>query len=68
MKLALQVSQGDVEIQHGHVGRAVAEQFHEGGKAYTGAKHLGGIGVAKLMRNDARGKARRDGHLLQVAT
>ena len=39
---------------HGHVG-PVAEQFHEGGKADAGAKHLSGIGVSKLVRDDAGG-------------
>ena len=45
MKLALQISQGDFEIQHGHLGRGVAEQFHDGGKIHAGTKHLAGVGV-----------------------
>ena len=40
MKLALQVSQGDAGMRHGHVGRAVAEQSHEGGQADAGAIRL----------------------------
>lgn len=66
MKLALQVRQGDVEIQHRHVGRGVAEEFHDGGKADAGTKHLCGIGVSHLVRNDARGDAHRKGNLVQV--
>ena len=55
LELALQVGESDVEIHHGHLGRGVAEQLHEGGKIYAGAKHLAGIGVTQLMRNDAAG-------------
>ena len=40
--------------------------FHHGGKADTGSKHLCGIGVAKLMRDDARGEADRMTDLVKV--
>ena len=48
MKLTLQVGQGDVEIFHRHVGRAVAEQFHHGGKPHAGAKHFCCVGVSPM--------------------
>src|SRR6266566_7231292 len=67
MKLALQVSQGDVEIPDGHVRRLMAKQFHEDRKANAGAKHLRGVSVSELMRNDARGDAHGRSHLVKVA-
>jgi hypothetical protein len=67
MQFALQVSEGDIEIQHGHVGRGVTEEFHDGGEIHSGAKHLTGIGVSELVRNDALSNARRGGHLVQVS-
>ena len=68
MQFALQVSEGDIEIQHGHVGRGVTEQFHDGGEIHSGAKHLTGISVSELVRNDALGNAGRGGPLVQVCT
>ncbi len=35
----------------------MAEEFHHSGEAYAGTKHFGGIGVAKLMRHNAREQA-----------
>src|ERR1035437_802513 len=64
MKLALQISQGDVEIQHSHLGRGVTEQLHDRKKLYAGTKHLTGVGVAHLMRNDAFPNARLGTHLV----
>jgi hypothetical protein len=57
VKLALQISQSDVEILHGHLQLFMAEQLHEDREAHTGAKQLRSIGVSELMRNDARGDA-----------
>src|SRR5436853_3735588 len=44
----------------------MAEQFHQGRKGDAGAKHLGGIGMPQLMRDDARGNAERMADLTQV--
>jgi hypothetical protein len=67
MKLTLQISQSNLEIQHGHLWRGVTEQFHDGNKLYAGTKHLAGIGVAKLVRNDAFGDACLGTHRMQVS-
>jgi len=48
MKLALEIGQGDVHIEHRHVGRAVPQQFHHGGESDARAKHLRGVGVSLL--------------------
>jgi hypothetical protein len=36
----------------------VAEQFHQGRKIDAAAKHLAGVGVSELMRDDAPGRRR----------
>ena len=66
MKLAFEVGQSDVDIEHGHVGRTVSEQFHHRGKAYAGTQHLRGIGVPELMGNDLGWQTRGETDLMQV--
>jgi hypothetical protein len=46
--LALQVRQGDSEISHGHVRGAMAQEFHDAGKAYASAEHERGVGVPAM--------------------
>ena len=63
MELALQITRSDVDVPHGHPRIGVAEQFHERGKGYAGANHLAGVGVSKLVWNDAGGYPGRSGRL-----
>src|ERR1035437_2220316 len=67
MKLALQIRQSNLEIQHGHLGRGVTEQLHDRNKLYAGTKHLSGIGVTKLVRNDALRNACLGTYRMQVS-
>ena len=53
LEFALQVGQGDIEIQHDHFRGSVIERFHDGRKRNDGTQHLAGIGVSKRVRNDA---------------
>ena len=57
VELALQVGERDIEIDHGHSGRGVAEQFHQDREIEAAVKHFAGIGVAELMGDDAGGNA-----------
>ena len=66
LEFPLKVSKRHVEIAHRHLWRCVAEQFHHGRKADTGSKHLRGIAMPKLVRDDAGGKAERVADLMQV--
>ena len=66
LEFPLKVSKRHVEIAHRHLWRCVAEQFHHGRKADTGSKHLRGIAMPKLVRDDAGGKAQRVADLMQV--
>ena len=66
LKLALKIGQGYVDIAHGHVGVHMAEQLHQNGEADSGAKQFGGIGVSKLVGDDARGEAERVADPMQV--
>jgi hypothetical protein len=66
MKLALEIRQGDFHIEHGHVGRAVPQQFHYGGETDARANHFRGVGVSHLMRDDARRQAKGMAGLMQV--
>jgi hypothetical protein len=45
----------NLDIAQGHANVFVPEQLHESGKADAEADHLGGIGVAKLVRGDRTG-------------
>jgi hypothetical protein len=65
---ALQVRQGDSEIAHGHVRGAMTEEFHDAGKADARAEHECGVGVSKLMRDDARGDSRCSRDVVQCFT
>ena len=49
-------------------GEVWPSNFISSGKANTGSKHFRGIGVAKLVRDDAGGKAERVADLMQVIT
>ena len=66
VELTLQVGERDVEIDHGHLGGGMAEQFHQGRQIDAAAEHLAGIGVTELMRNDATGNAGGSRHLVQI--
>ena len=66
LELALQVREGDVEVDHGHLGGGMAEHLHQCREVHTAAKHFGGIGVAELMRDNASGKAGSGTDLVQV--
>src|SRR5262245_46942575 len=44
----------------------MTEQFHQCRKIDSAAKHLAGIGVSELMRDDAAGNARRSSSFAQV--
>src|ERR1700687_1976983 len=68
MELTLQIWQGDFHIMHGHVRRVVAEQFHDGRKAYARTEHLGGIGVPEVMRDSTCEQANRMAGLMPVVT
>ena len=67
VELALKIGERDVEVDHGHLGGGMAEQFHQGGKINAAAKHLAGIGMAELMRNNAAGDAGGGRSLVQIA-
>src|SRR6185369_11938025 len=64
--LASQIGQRDIQVQHGHVWRCVAEEFHDSGKIDTRTKHLGGVRVSELVRNDLGRESGSKGHLMQV--
>ena len=66
LELTLKVGQGDIEIFHRHVGRVVAEQFHDAREADTGAKHFCCVCVPQLMRDDARWEVEGEAHFMQV--
>jgi hypothetical protein len=67
-ELALQIIGGDLDVPHRHPWIFVAEEFHERGYGYARANHLAGVGVPKLVRNDAGGNAGRGTDLVQVET
>ena len=52
IELALQVGERDVEIDHGHLGGPMAEQFHQGRNVNAATEHLAGVGVTELVRNN----------------
>ena len=60
VELPLQVGEGDVEVDHGHLGGSMAEQFHQCRKIDATTKHLAGVSVAELVRDDVAGNARGD--------
>ena len=66
VELPLQVGEGDVEVDHGHLGASVAEQFHQCRKIDATTKHLAGVSVAELMRDDAAGNARGGGNFVEI--
>ncbi len=64
LKFALKIRQSYIKVLHGHLGRGVAEQFHQGWKANASSKHFCGIGMPQLMWDDADGKAKRMADLM----
>ena len=66
LELTLQVRESDVEVDHGHFGRGMAEHLHQCGEVHTAAKHLGGIGMSELMRDDASRKAGSGTDFIQI--
>ena len=66
LELTLQVGESDVEVDHGHLGGGMAEEFHQCGKIDTTAKQFAGVGVSELMRDDASGDARGGGNFMQI--
>ena len=66
LELTLQVRESDVEVDHGHLGRGMSEQFHQRGKINAAAKHFAGVGVAELMRNDPAGNADGSTNLVEI--
>ena len=63
---ALEIRRGHFEVTQRHAWIGMAEQFHEGRKAYAGTKHLRGIGMPALMRHNPGGKPERIADLMQV--
>ena len=66
LELALEIGEGDIDVAHGHGRIDVAEQFHQDGEADAGAKHLCGVGMPELMRDDICGESERVTDLMQV--
>ena len=66
VELAAEIGEGHLDIAHGHVGRSVVEQCHQGWKTDARANHLTCVGVSKLVRDEAGGEAERMTHLMQV--
>src|SRR6516164_9324504 len=66
LELALQVREGDVEVDHGHLGGGMAENLHESGKIHAAAKEFAGVGVSELMGDDASGKAGSGTDFIQI--
>ena len=58
MKLALEVSLGDLHVAHGHADAFVSQQIHEGRKADVEADHFRGIGVAEAVGSNVIGATR----------
>ena len=51
LEFSLEVRQRHIEIEHGHLRRSVAEQFHHGGKTHTGSKHFCRIGMPTIAHD-----------------
>ena len=47
VELTLQIGERDVEIDHGHLGRVMAEQFHQGRNINAATEHLAGNLLSK---------------------
>ena len=61
--LASKIGLGDLYIGHGHFRSAVAEQLHDSGEAHPGIQHFCGVGMSKLMGDDAGGDSGRGNDL-----
>jgi hypothetical protein len=53
----VEIRLGDFEIMQGHMRALVTEEFHDGSKADAGPQQFSGIGVAKLVRDNASGNS-----------
>jgi hypothetical protein len=53
LKLALEILLGDLDVLHGHVGALMAQEFHDSSEADASTQHLGSIGMAELVRDNA---------------
>lgn len=67
LEFPLEIIQGHLDIEHSHVGRSVAGQFHQSGKTDASAKHFRGIGMPQLVRDDASRQAQSMTDLVQIA-
>ena len=65
-KLALQIGQRHIDIAHGHARTGVAEQFHHGREAHSGAKHFRSVGMSHLVWDDIYRKTDRVADQMQV--
>ncbi len=66
LELALEIGEGDIDVAHSHGRIDVTEQLHQDGEADAGAKHLCGVGMPELMRDDICGESERVTDLMQV--
>ena len=66
LELALEIGEGDIDVAHSHGRIEVAEQLHQDGEADARAKHLCGVGMPELMRDDICGESERVTDLMQV--
>ena len=46
VEFALEVGEGDIEVDQGHLGGSMAEQLHQRGEVDTAAEHLASEGVS----------------------
>lgn len=67
VELALQVGERDIEIDHGHLGGVMAEQFHQDRNINAATEHLAGIGVTELVRNNGARDAGSRSHLAEIS-
>ena len=63
--LSLEIKLGDFEIAQGHVWGLVTEQLHDGRKGDAGTKHLCGVGMSKLVGDDAGSDSGRSSDVTQ---
>ena len=57
LELALKISEGHIDVAHGHAWVDVPKYFHQDWEADAGAKHFRSVCMAELVWNDARGEA-----------
>ena len=66
LELALEISEGHIDVAHGHGRVDVAKQLHEDREADAGTKHLRGVGVPELVGNDICGQTEGVADQVQV--